>query len=163
MMAEPKIKGLTLRHPWSWAFLNGKSVENRTWPPSRQGGSIGMYLALHGGAMPPAKGEYWNEITDAVRWMGFQGLPCAEQARQLLRDGRGLCVPGIVAVAQLVEVRQDSPSPWAAQGQYHWVLDVTPLPKPVPHKGAQGLWTVEPDALARVRAGYREARQRQKS
>ncbi|UQN10324.1 hypothetical protein [Deinococcus sp. QL22] len=162
MTPEPKIKGLTLRHPWAWGFLNGKPVENRTWRPERQGGSIGMYLALHGGAMPPKSGEYWNEITDAVNWMGHQGLPCAALARELLRDGRGLCVPGIVAVAQLVEVRQDSSSPWAAQGQYHWVLDVTPLPEPVLHKGSQGLWTVEPEALARVQAGYRAARKKKR-
>lgn len=160
MTVSAAIKGLTLRHPWSWAFLHGKNVENRTWRPERQGGQVGLYLALHGGAMPPARGAYWDEITEAVEWMGWQGLPCAPQARELLRDGRGLCVPGLVAVGRLIEVRQDSPSPWAAQGQWHWCLEVTPLAETVPHRGAQGLWDLEPDALARVRALYREARVR---
>ncbi len=152
------LRGLTLRHPWSWAFLRGKDVENRTWHPSRQGLRIGDYLALHGGAMPPPSGEYWNEITEAVLWMGRWDFPYTSLARKLLRDGRGLCVPGIVAVARLSDVRQDSASPWAVPGQYHWCLEVTPLAQPVPHRGAQGLWEVTPEALEQVRTQYRQAR-----
>lgn len=166
MTAEPKIKGITLRHPWAYGLLHwGKDVENRTWPPSRHGGSVGMYLALHGGA--PMKGTaYREEVESALHWMVMTGAISDSQARLVCPDASGprdvLSATGIVAVARIVEVSQDhATSPWAAQGQYHWVLDVTALPEPVPHKGSQGLWTVGPEALARVRAGYREARKGQ--
>lgn len=173
-----EIRGLTLRHPWAWAFLHGKDVENRTWQPERQGGKVGMYLALHGGALPKrSDDDYIEEIAHALEWIDDQGVfpptvelpdfghyyqpniirgvsPCATP-----QNTAPFCLPGIIAVAQIVDVRQDSPSPWAAEGQWHWCLKVTPLPEPVPHRGAQGLWTLEPDALARVRAGYRTALQ----
>ena len=37
-------------------------------------------------------------------------------------------------------------------------ISITPLREAVPHRGAQGLWTLEPAALARVRELYRKAR-----
>ena len=143
------IRGLTLRHPWAWAFLQGKDVENRTWRPERMGGSVGMHIALHGGS-DKVGAEYKREIIDALEWIAGQGIR--------LPAPLGVIRPGIVAVGKLVEVRQDSPSPWAAQGQYHWCLEVTPLPEAVQHKGAQGLWTLDPDALVRVRELYQEVR-----
>ena len=153
MTAE--IRGLTLRHPWAWAFLHGKDVENRTWPPERQGGKVGMFIALHGGA-EKVDFKYSNEIMDALIWMELQGcnLPIIHPSNL-----NTVVRPGIVAVAQLAAVTQNSSSRWAAAGQFHWLLaDVTPLPEPVPHRGAQGLWTLEPSALAAVREGYRRAR-----
>lgn len=43
-----------------------------------------------------------------------------------------------------------SPGPWFI-GPYGWVLtDVVTLAEPVPCKGAQGLWTVPPEVLARL-------------
>lgn len=160
-MTRPEIKGITLRHPWAWAFLQaGKDVENRTWQPSRQGGQIGMFLALHGGA-PVKAAAYREEVEDALHWMVWQGVISDSQARAVCPDATGpqpvLWPTGIVAVGRLVDVRQDSPSPWAAEGQYHWCLEVTPLPEAVPHRGAQGLWKLEPEALAKVRTLYREA------
>lgn len=160
MTAE--IRGLTLRHPWAWAFLHGKDVENRTWRPERMGGRVGMFLALHGGAAKVDQ-SYAFEIQDAMEWAVTR---CWKQAGGLAQQAipesgkvkyADVVRPGIVAVGRLIEVRQDSPSPWAAAGQWHWCLDVTPLPEPVPHRGAQGLWTLEPDALAKVREGYRVA------
>lgn len=157
------IRGLTLRHPWAWAFLHGKDVENRTWRPERQGGRVGMFLALHGGSIKLSE-EYAEEIDDALEWIiqrcGKAGAGVLTR-RDFPASGKvtygDLITPGIVAVAQLVDVRTDSPSPWAAAGQQHWCLKVTPLPEPVPHRGAQGLWTLEPDALERVREGYQSA------
>lgn len=148
------IRGLTLRHPWAWAFLHGKDVENRTWHPSRQGGQVGMFIALHGGS-DKVSADYANEIMDALVWMAMQGCELPKiPPHNLVTVVR----PGIIAVGKLVEVRQDSPSPWAAQGQYHWCLEVTPLPEAVPHRGAQGLWTLEDAALVRVREMWMEAK-----
>lgn len=143
------IRGLTLRHPWAWAFLQGKDVENRTWHPSRQGGQVGMFIALHGGS-DKISASYKEEIIDALAWMDGQGIQLPSPINAVR--------PGIIAVGKLVEVRQDSPSPWAAQGQYHWCLEVTPLPEAVPHRGAQGLWTLEDAALVRVREMWMEVK-----
>ena len=173
-MTRALIRGITLRHPWAWAFLHGKDIENRTWPPSHQGGQIGMYLALHGGALPrKSDDEYLDDIAHSLEWMqehdlipgvelpdfghyyqpniipGVSPQPTAENVRLF-------CPTGIVAVARLAGVVQDSASPWAAAGQFHWQLaDVITLPEPVVHKGAQGLWQIEPAALEQVRAGWK--------
>ena len=157
-----EIRGLTLRHPWAWAFLAGKDVENRTWRPERMGVQVGSYLALHGGAVkfkdgvPALPAAYADEITDALAWIGSQG--CALRPGSLPTALPEVVRPGIVAVGRLIDVRQDSPSPWAARGQWHWCLEVTPLAEAVPHRGEQGLWKLDPDAVAQVRELFREAR-----
>lgn len=154
------IRGLTLRHPWAWAFLHGKDVENRTWTPERMGGRVGMYLALHGGAAK-VDTAYGQEIQEAFDWILTRSGHTLKR-KDFPASGdvtyADVVKPGIVAVGRLVDVRRDSPSPWAADGQYHWCLEVKPLPEPVPHRGAQGLWTIEPHALKRVRELYRLAR-----
>ena len=117
-----------------------------------------MFIALHGGAMPPKTGEYWDEIADACSWIHRRGITDAWDAMHpLLKDGRGLCMTGIVAVARLAAVSQNDPSPWAAQDQYHWrMAELLVLPKPIPHRGAQGLWQIEPAALVKLREAWME-------
>lgn len=162
------IRGITLTHPWAFAIAYlGKDVENRRWHPSRQGGQVGMYLAIHGGATPT--GAKLDSVRDDLRWIGqrvqklVKYLP-ADQYDRLMTYTNGTgdlslsntITPGIVAVARLAGVVQDSASPWAAAGQFHWQLaDVITLPEPVVHKGAQGLWQIEPAALEQVRAGWK--------
>jgi len=169
------IRGLTLRHPWAWAFLKGKDVENRTWRPERQGGKVGMFVALHGG-LPPKKTDhdYHDEIAHALEWMDDLGLiPGVElpdfghyyqpniirgiSPSATAENTARFCLPGIVAVGRLTSVSDNSESPWAAEDQQHWHMDVVVLPEPVPHRGGQGLWTVEPDALLQVRQGWKRA------
>jgi len=164
-----EIRGLTLTHPWPWCIVNaGKDVENRTWHPSRQGGRVGMFLAIHGGAVPGQntgkREEARLDLAAALKMADLTGQVAPEA---LLSYEMGVRVPGedqffmpgIVAVAQLAAVTQNSSSKWAARGQFHWLLaDVTLLPEPVLHRGAQGLWTLEPGALADVRDGYRRGR-----
>lgn len=68
---------------------------------------------------------------------------------------------GIVGVARLaycLNPRTVTDDPWYV-GDYGWVLDeFVPMPSPVPHKGAQGCWGLEPEALAQVREHYRLGR-----
>ena len=160
-----EIRGITLTHPWPYAILKwGKDVENRTWRPERQGGTVGMWLAIHGGAEP--KGEkrtrFRLDLWAAMQKAGKLDTQ-SEIVQRRLYSGQQVggedhfIRPGIVAVGKLVEVRQDSPSPWAVQGQWHWCLEVTPLPEAVPHRGAQGLWQLNPEALEQVRAMYQKA------
>ena len=165
------IKGITLQHPWAFCIAHaGKDVENRTWRPEKQGGKVGMFLAIHGGALPTGAKKH-----EAISDIGYVGtyiltpsyIHHALSTGQLHRVVRGLengaeemFTPGIVAVARLAAVTTNGISPWKADGQYQWELaDVVALAEPVPHKGAQGLWEIEPNALATVRERWAAARQ----
>lgn len=166
----PKIiRGLTLRHPWAFCIARlGKDVENRTWEPPRS--MRDQLIAIHGGAMP--KGAMLDECKEHAQYVCervlveeyLKSLPSASKAWLKARGRDTLTLgdfitPGIVAVARLKEVRFDSPSPWAVRGAFHWCLtDIVTLPEAVSHKGAQGLWTVEPDALQKLRELYQAAR-----
>ncbi|MVN88312.1 hypothetical protein GO986_16320 [Deinococcus sp. HMF7620] len=163
------IRGLTLTHPWAYCVAHAaKDVENRRWPPARQGGRVGMFLAIHGGVVPGKNSgkreEARLDLAAALEIMERLGQPVPFTPEQRLALSMGLYVageeryftPGIVAVAQLAAVTQASTSAWAARGQYHWLLeDVLTLPEPIPHKGAQGLWPLEPEKLTKVRAAWK--------
>ena len=171
-MTEPIIRGLTLTHPWPLAFLHlGKPLENRSRRPEAMGGKIGMRLAIHGGAVPkpgknkPYRGfeDDWAWIVDGPRHKERLTAPVFRwlSAQCTVKEGNIYSLPtdfffrpGIVAVATLAGVTRDSPSPWAAAGQYQWLLtDITPLAVPVVDTGFhQGLWTLQPEALAQVEA-----------
>ena len=139
----PKILGLTLIQPWAWAIAHaGKRVENRTWKPWCP---IGTYLAIHAGAKMD------------------QGM-----AQQLRADG--IAVPSTVATGAIVAVAQlegvathinavpdDQVDRWWC-GPVGWLLDnVVPI-EPVPCKGKQGLWRLEPVVLEAVRERWKAAR-----
>ncbi|WP_412027884.1 hypothetical protein [Deinococcus yunweiensis] len=168
-MTQQSIKGLTLTHPWAWCIAHaGKDVENRRWRPERQGGQVGMYLAIHGGAVPGKntgkREEARMDLAAALRTMLLldQAFPFTDHQISALSMGRYVpgeedyFVPGIVAVARLTGVSETDTSPWSMFGQYHWQLaDLLTLSEPIPHRGAQGLWTIEPDALEQLRAAWK--------
>lgn len=172
------IRGLTLTHPWAWAIAHlGKTVENRVWSPAKAGGRTGMLLAIHGGRPPrPGRGKPYLDAVAAWAWIRRDiidaGHLTPEAARYLagvmkpLEDGTYVVPdevtmrPGIVAVATLAGVSTTSRSPWAARGQYHWLLtDVTPI-EPVQDDGPnhRGLWALQPDVETLVLARYDDAR-----
>jgi ASCH domain len=112
------VKTLSIKQPWAWAILAaGKDVENRTWMTSYRGP-----LFVHAGLRPAPEGETWIETR------------------------LGLVIPddlpkgGIVGTVILEDVIEDSTSPWAMDGHYHWILSnprVLPL---APVKGKLGLF-----------------------
>jgi ASCH domain len=132
---------LTIWQPWADAIARGsKRVENRPWsaPPV----AIGQIIAIHAGqkldhdAELPS-GETWPHPVIPPTW-----LP------------RG----AIIAVATLTGCHPYSQpgclsrpcSPWAAWGQFHWQLDqVQAMPCPIPARGFQRLWHLNP-GLERV-------------
>lgn len=175
-VAPVDIRGLTLRHPWAFAIARlNKRVENRSWPPSRMGGNAGMWLAIHGGKVPRYASDdvavemeadiralltKWDEVvqqctSEQRRWLKREWLPAERDGQVQLGD---FVTPGIVAVAKLTAVSTGDVGFWQIDGQYHWHMEVTPLRMAVPHRGAQGLWQLEPAALARVQELYLEAR-----
>jgi hypothetical protein len=133
------VKALTLLRPWSHAISHGpKRIENRTWKPPAW--LVGRHFAIHAG-----KG--WDTDCADVADRATESYASPPQA---------WCPTGIVAVATIALVTtpdnvEAQDLPWAF-GPWCWVLrDVIALPEPVPHRGAQGLWDISPDAVAIVR------------
>ncbi len=162
------IRGLTLTHPWAWCIAHGgKDVENRTWLPERQGGRVGMWLAIHGGAVPGRntgrREEARMDLAHALRLVSGAGnfdprIPALERGLAVAGEDEYF-TPGIVAVARLAGVSRNNMSAWAADDQYHWQLaDVLTLPLPIPHRGAQGLWQLENPALIELREAWKAAK-----
>lgn len=120
------MKALTICQPFAHLISIGdKRVENRTWPTYYRG-----KLAIHAG-----KSRAWLDDTDPA----------------------GMVFGAVVAVAVLVDCLHIekisrglyiSKYPWLNQhvhteGPWCWVFEnVQPLPKPVPYKGAQGLFEI---------------------
>lgn len=126
------LRALTLHQPWAFAICHlGKRVENRTWAPSIP---IGTRIAIHAGAAY----DHAGALAIAARFCEGQPPP------------RTLAQMAIVAVATLKGITSDSQDPWFC-GPVGWLLgDVVTLPKPVPCKGRQGLWTVPEVEAAEV-------------
>lgn len=152
-------RALTIHQPWAWAIATElKPIENRSWPAWHRG-PIAIHAGLtiqHDAPLPTQR------AADAYRQLGGDTAlwdirePAPPNANPLLTRG------AIIAIARLTGVCEAGHGcgcgPWAVPGQTHWQLThVRPLARPVPCRGAQGLWTV-PDAIAQtVRAQLKAA------
>lgn len=139
------MKAITLRPPYGWAILNGKSPENR-----------GRNIA----------GDYRGPV---VIHQGKRPIPLDDPGRELIFDltGRLLLAEhprtlgAALGVAELVDVHWADTcwdydedldegrfcSPWAMGEQHHIVLRGQRwFPEPIPYRGALGLWEF-PDEL----------------
>jgi ASCH domain len=127
-----KTKSLSVRPEWAHAVMYlGKSTENRSWR-TRYRGPLLIHASLR---RDPSAREF------AAR-LGLE-VPALVP--------RGVILGSVV----LVDVVDNSTSPWAEPGAWHWLLeDPQPWPEPVPSKGDLGLWDYELSAgLARRLAG----------
>jgi hypothetical protein len=137
----------------------GKRIENRTWKPPAS--IIGQRIAIHGGKVPVAK-AYRVEVANILNELAHRHGP----PKGFMKTGGGFMgidqfvTPGIVAtvvIDRYVEFGIDDiceQDPWFDKqpGNIGWVLrDVIVLPKPVPCRGAQGLWNVPDDVLAEIK------------
>lgn len=142
------MKAITLRPPWGWAVLNGKSPENRT---RNIAGSYRGPLVIHQGKRPIPADDPGRDLI--FRLTGR--LPLAEHPRTL---GAALGVVDLVDVHTCgMEGGMFCPSqscheyhlcsPWAEPFAEHLVLrDPRWFPEPIPYRGALGLWNF-PDEL----------------
>jgi len=143
MTTSPEIWALTVTQPWAAAIASGhKTVENRTWPTRHRGA-----LAIHAGrgfdyaavGRDPNAPRVWAAI------------------RTVQRAAPGALDRGaIIAMATLADCHpaNDCCTPWAEQhpGIWHWALtDIHALDHPIPCRGRQRLWTLEPAHLAALR------------
>lgn len=133
------MKALSLWQPWAWAVARaGKDVENRQWRHAP--GYRGLVL-IHA-----AKKDDHSGAFETVE--GISGL----RVPTVLERG------GLVAMARLVDVVEDSSSPWAIPGALHLVLaDTVPLPF-VPLQGQRGFFDVTAGQLGEHRDAYLAAR-----
>jgi hypothetical protein len=134
-MNDPRLatRALSIQQPWVDAILHGtKRVENRTWARKDELGWIWLHA--------PATGDQ-----HAGRWMRERGLHTPDL---------GVPKSAIVGLAYIHTISNHVPDddPWAF-GPVCWhIYAVIALDEPVPCKGALGLWTLPPAALAKARA-----------
>lgn len=124
------VRALSIRQPWAWAVLSaGKDVENRTWSTPYRG-----LLAVHA-----AK----TVDTTAVAFLRSCGVAVPDD----------LATGALLGTVRLVGCMDSADSVWAEPGRWHWQLtDPTRLPRPVPYRGALGLFPVPGHLLGAVAA-----------
>jgi len=120
------MKALSIKQPWVSAILNeGKDIENRSWQRSFRG-----WLAIQASAQPEREARY----------------PRGHRVPDLAT----LDYSAICGVAFVVDIVTKSRSKWFyhpddGSTNYGWVLSrVAALKKPIPCKGALGLWELPP-------------------
>ncbi|HEY0982806.1 hypothetical protein [Schlesneria sp.] len=123
---------MTIKQPWVHAILHeGKDVENRSWKRDFRG-----WIAIHAGGTPNR---------DA-------GFPRGHR----IPDLDTLDYSAICGVARIVNIVTKTRSKWFWRPDdgtinYGWVFgDVTPLPKPIPCKGALQLWEVPTKVVRQI-------------
>ena len=122
-------KALSIRQPWAWAILNGKPVENRTWPTR----FTGLFL-IHAGKVFDHEGYRW--ILDH-RDLFDVDIP----ARDDFEMG------GIVGKARIFDCVDSFPSPFFFGPWGFMIEGAEPLPF-YPCKGALGFFKVAyPDTV----------------
>jgi len=118
------MKALSLKMPWPYLiFYNGKDVENRRWSTEYRGNILihasknqdPFMVEIVARSLPDSLPK---NIVKLLKWCG-----------------------NLVGTIELVDCIKDSKSPWAEEGQWHWILRNPILfEKPIPCKGALGLW-----------------------
>lgn len=134
------MKALTLWRPWPWSILHGsKRIENRPWMPPRS--IVGQRIALHAGK--------------TYDYDGAKAIRSVHPAMPTSADDHPLGIVGVATVSAAMlaaDARLAHPglAVWIF-GPCCWVLaDVISLPKPIPCKGAQGLWSMAEDVERQV-------------
>lgn len=127
-MTPPRVLTLTLQHPWAWAILlGGKDIENRLFQPGEP-----FLMLVHQGHKDDPDGEAF------LRSIGVK------PPRWPMRRG---CIVGAVRV---VSWQDDSPSPWAMPGRWHWNLaGPVVAARPLAHRGRPGLF-LPPDGWGKA-------------
>lgn len=147
------MRALTLWRPWPWAIFHAphtpKRIENRPWKPWQS--IIGQRIVLHAGK------TFDKSAVDDILNVVF-GLDVMHVLPASATD------EGLIGVATIsgyceseAEVFAHDPTQvdwWS--GPVAWQLaNVRAFAEPIPCKGAQGLWELEPWAERRVAEALR--------
>jgi hypothetical protein len=169
------MRAITVRQPWAWAIVHGgKDVENRT---RNIAGSYRGPVAIHAGLRLDEDydrvliGRAVGELARAQA--GGPGLrSVAQRAGEPLTPGNAITerygnLGAVIGVVDLVGAhhadrnalecahlggRHQWCSLWAEPGIHHLVLaNPRPLARPIPWRGALGLWRVPDELEAAIR------------
>ena len=146
------MRAISVRHPWAWAILHGKPIENRgkPWP-------LGEY-ALHASRLPePGKRGrpplwFMEDWYAAKAMSGKAGLDWDSGPKLtygILMEMSGAIIGTLDVTANVTS----HPSPFYIPSKFGLVLANVRAITPIPCKGALGAWVVPPKIEAQVRAG----------
>ena len=159
------MRGLTLIRPWDEPVADGtKPIENRTWRAPQW--LAGETIAIHAGK------KYSRFAASEIEKLGYDVLPAHESNR--VRAGRIVAVVRVVGCIAMNEAGYDD-TVWSLHdgiaaeiedkgaawyfGPVGWLFDsAIALPRPVPAKGALGLWHLPADVEREVNAQVEEVR-----
>lgn len=151
-------RALTLWPEWAWAILYlDKRVENRGWALP-----IGEWIGLHAGKSiggRPGKfgiGDGVDSLAEMARRAGwgvagtYRRATFASSDRNVVWELGAVPTSAIVGAIRVVSV--DAPNQgdlggWRVPDAHGNRLEVRPLARPVPMRGALGLWALPPDCL----------------
>lgn len=145
------MRALTLWRPWPWAIFhapkNPKRIENRPWKPWNS--IVGQRIVLHAGQ------TFDKSAVDDI-------LAITLGRHQLHTLPARASDTGLIGVATVLgwaasptELGDPAQEQWFS-GPFAWLLDdVRAFAEPIPCKGAQGLWQLEPWAERRVAEALR--------
>lgn len=132
------MKGLTVCQPYAYllALADGdplaKRIENRTWWTGYRGP-----LLIHAG-----KSRDWLTADDLER------IP-----EKKLAFGAVVALASLVDCVRVANLPDHLKDNEHANGPFCWLVDdVQPLPRPIPWRGAQGLWDGTPELEREVSA-----------
>lgn len=122
------MKAISVQQPWAWGLLNGKPVENRTWPTSYRGP-----ILLHAGKRFDEDG--WDDFVDLCNQTGIP-VPDKDSMK------RG----GFVGISDLVDCVTHHNSPWFF-GPYGFVMANARPIEFIPYRGQLGIFEVPDEVL----------------
>lgn len=154
-----QVKVLSVKNPFAYLVLQGgKDVENRTWTTDYRGR---LYIHVSGDTMPFPLAEDYPDLKSEKKYDEYV-LKVRDFHKKISKyyenfgitedtdinswinktDIWFLKSQSIIGYVDLVDVIQNSSSPWSIDGQYHWILkNPTLLENPIRQvKGRLGLW-----------------------
>ena len=141
------MQALTIHEPWATLLVKGKKqFETREWYRNYRG-----LLAIHSGKQSVSVEDYSPELEEL--------LDDLDITQNDLNNNKGK----IIAIATLKEIHLMSKEFIKAQselerltgfwqpGRYAWeLIDIKPLPEPIPARGMPGLWGVSDEIYAEI-------------
>ena len=151
-----QVKVLSVKNPFAYLILQGgKDVENRTWTTDYRGR---LYIHVSGDTLPFLTDEpnltddyarklevFLDTLAEYYSKCDIEKGTTAESFMNAVIDNPELWLlksQSIIGYVDLVDIIQNSSSPWSIDGQYHWILkNPTLLENPIRQvKGRLGLW-----------------------
>lgn len=129
---------LSIRQPWaSEIILRRKNVENRTWRPRLE---LPSRVAIHASKVAEDPSHGYHAVCRRA------GVVPLDYELPIITDRLG----ALIGFATLDSVHHaddchGSCSPWAADGQWHWMLANAHALEPFPWRGRLGLWPLPDD------------------